>query len=74
MKTFALLYKLNVEEDNNENETLFFSLYIHNSYIYVGSTNGRIFIFKKKGKVFFDQVNFVNVIKFATDDVITKVI
>ncbi|SOV12609.1 conserved Plasmodium membrane protein, unknown function [Plasmodium sp. gorilla clade G2] len=73
MKTFALLYKLNVKEDNNENETLFFSLYIHNSYIYVGSTNGRIFIFKKKGKVFFDQVKFVNVIKFATDDVITKI-
>lgn len=73
MKAFSILYKLNVNKKNENDEILFFSLYANKLYFYIGSTNGRIFVFKKKGTCLFNHINFVNVIKSRTSAVITKV-
>ncbi|CRH00938.1 conserved Plasmodium membrane protein, unknown function [Plasmodium relictum] len=72
MKTFAFLYKLNINEKNDQSENFLFSLHINKTYIYIGSTNGRIFILKKK-RCLFDQIIYVNVIKISTNKIITAI-
>ncbi|CRG93776.1 conserved Plasmodium membrane protein, unknown function [Plasmodium gallinaceum] len=73
MKTFAFLYKLNINEKNDQNENILFSLCINKTYIYIGSTKGRIFIFKKKKLCLFEDIHYVNIIKLSTNKIITKI-
>ncbi|CAD2108562.1 hypothetical protein YYG_01341 [Plasmodium vinckei petteri] len=73
MKAFSILYKLNGNKRNKNDEILFFSLYANKLYFYIGSTNGRIYIFKKKGTCLFGYLHFVNLIKSRTSEVITKI-
>ncbi|SCN61123.1 conserved Plasmodium protein, unknown function [Plasmodium chabaudi adami] len=73
MKAFSILYKLNGNKRNQNDEILFLSLYANKFYFYIGSTNGRIYIFKKKGTCLFDHLHFVNLIKSRTSEVITKI-
>ncbi|ETB56750.1 hypothetical protein YYC_05137 [Plasmodium yoelii 17X] len=73
MKAFSILYKLNANKKNKNDEILFFCLYANKLYFYIGSTDGKIFVFKKNGSCFFDHIHFVSVIKSRTSAVITKV-
>ncbi|KEG02687.1 conserved Plasmodium protein, unknown function [Plasmodium vinckei vinckei] len=73
MKAFSILYKLNGNKRNKNDEILFFSLYANKLYFYIGSTNGRIYIFKKKETCLFGYLHFVNLIKSRTSEVITKI-
>ncbi|KJP88107.1 hypothetical protein AK88_02221 [Plasmodium fragile] len=77
MKTFALLHKLQVhtlalQEDEREG-VCFFSLCVSNGFVYVGSTNGRIFLFKRRGRCLFEPVLFHSVIRSHTSGIVTKI-
>ncbi|EUD68513.1 hypothetical protein C922_00909 [Plasmodium inui San Antonio 1] len=78
MKTFALLHKLQVhksalQEDEREGVVCFFSLCVSNGFVYVGSSNGRIFLFKRKGPCLFEPVLFYSVIRSQTSGIVTKI-
>ncbi|SBS94422.1 conserved Plasmodium protein, unknown function [Plasmodium ovale curtisi] len=73
MKVFALLHKLKVNRRYKQNETPFFSLHINKRFIYVGSTNGKIFIFKKEDACLFSPVVLANVITNVESGIITKI-
>ncbi|CAA9989130.1 conserved Plasmodium protein, unknown function [Plasmodium knowlesi strain H] len=77
MKTFALLHKLQVhnlalQEDEYEG-LCFFSLCVSNGIVYVGSSNGRIFLFKRRGRCLFQPFLFHSVIRSHTSRIVTKI-
>ncbi|ANQ09309.1 Uncharacterized protein PCOAH_00034840 [Plasmodium coatneyi] len=66
------VHKSALQEDEHGG-VCFFSLCVSNGIVYVGSSNGRIFLFKRRGRCLFEPVLFHSVIRSHTSGIVTKI-